>query len=105
MAMEVLGNPGANRELWSEAVKWLLLFGPPRVKEILGQASTYAFNKSFPELQAKGYSDEGQPYYDLKDFAEALGVAEDEVADSLAGLQFEEGVELVVEGERVYKVH
>jgi hypothetical protein len=105
MAMDVLGSQDVDGELWSEAVKWLLLYGPPQVKEILGQASSFAFNEYFPQVQAKGYGDEGQPFYDLHDIAEALGIDESEVGAKLAELQFEEGVEVVVEGDRVYKIH
>lgn len=105
MAMEVLGSQNVDGELWSEAVKWLLIYGPPQIKEILGQASSFAFNKYFPHVEAKGYGDNGEPFYDLHDIATALGVNEDEVAAKLTELQFEEGVEVAVEGNRVYKVH
>jgi len=105
MAMEVLVSPNVDGEVWSEAVKWLLLYGPPQVKEVLGQASSFAFNEYPPQMQPKGYGDDGQPYYDLGDIAAALGVDEDEVVTKLAELQFEEGIEVFVEGDRVYKVH
>lgn len=104
MAMEVLGNRDVDGEVWSEAVKWLLLYGPPQVKEILGQASSHAFKEYLPQLQAKGYGENGQPYYDLGEIAEALGVEEDQVAARLAELHFEEGIEVFVEGDRVYKL-
>ncbi|MDF1578882.1 MAG: hypothetical protein RQ753_03945 [Desulfurivibrionaceae bacterium] len=105
MAMEVLASPNVDGEVWSEAVKWLLLYGPPRIKEILEQASSHAFNEYLPQLQPRGYGDDGQAYYDLGEIAAALGVEEDEVAARLAELQFEEGVEVFVEGDRVYKLH
>ena len=105
MAMEVLGSQNVDGDLWSEAAKWLLLYGPPQIKEMLGQASNFAFIEYFPQLQAKGYDDNGQPFYDLADIAETLGIDEGEVASKLAELQFEEGLEVVVEGDRVYKIH
>lgn len=105
MAMTVLGNPDVDGKLWSEAVKWLLLYGPPQVKDLLGQASSFAFNEYFPKVLAKGYGDDGQPFYALQDIAAALGVEEREVGAKLAELQFEEGVEVFVEGDRVYQVH
>lgn len=105
MAMEVLGSRNVDGEVWSEAVKWLLFYGPPKIKEILGRASSFAFIKHLPQLQPKGYDDGGQAYYDLGEIAAALGVDEDEVAAKLAELQFEEGVQVFVEGDRVYKLH
>ncbi|MCA1765849.1 MAG: hypothetical protein LC633_06340 [Desulfobulbaceae bacterium] len=105
MAMQVLGSRNVDGEVWSEAAKWLLLYGPPRIKEILEQASTHAFSEYLPHLQPKGYGDTGQAYYDLGEIAAALGVDEDQVAAKLAELQFEEGFEVFVEGDRVYKLH
>jgi hypothetical protein len=105
MAMEVLGNQDVAGELWSEAVKWLLLYGSQPIKDLLGQAASFAFNEYFPGVKARGYGEGGQPFYDLADIAEALGVEEGEVAARLAALEFAEGVEVVVEGDRVYKIH
>ena len=105
MAMEVLGNQDVDGQTWSEAVKWLLLYGPPKVKEILGNAASFAFSEYFPQVKAQGYGEDGQPFYDLKDIASSLGVEEGQVAAKLAELQFEEGVEVFVEGDRVYTVH
>ena len=105
MAMEVLASPNIDGESWSEAVKWLLLYGPPEVREMIQQASSLAFSEHFPGIEAKGYSAEGSPFYDLQDIAAALGVPAAEVADKLAELQFEEGVKVFVEGDHVFKVH
>jgi hypothetical protein len=105
MAMEVLGNQNVDGQTWSDAVKWLLLYGPPHIKKIIGKASSFAFSEYFPQVEAKGYGDDGQPFYDLKDIALALGVEEDQVAAKLAELQLEEGAEVFVEGDRVYSVH
>ena len=104
MALQVLQNKTVDGQVWSEAVKWLLLYGPPQIKEILQQASSTAFNDSFPGVVAKGYNEEGHPYYDINDLAEAMGVSAEEVAGGLAEIQFDEGVEVFVEGDRVYKV-
>jgi len=104
MAMEVLQSQTVDGKVWSEAVKWLLLYGPPQVKDILQQASAVAFEQCFSDVQAKGFNEEGQPYYDLQELAMALGMEVEEAAGRLAELQFAEGVELLVEGDRVYKV-
>lgn len=105
MAMEVLASGNVDGDTWSEAVKWLLLYGPPQVREMIQQASSFAFSEYFPELEAKGYDNDGNPYYDLQEMAKALGVPPEEVAGRLAELQFEEGVEVFVEGDLVHKVH
>jgi hypothetical protein len=105
MAMEVLGNQDVDGQTWSEVVKWLLLYGPSQIKEILGNAASFAFSEYFPQVKAQGYGEDGQPFYDLKDVAAALGVEEGQVGAKLAELQFEEGVEIFVEGDRVYTVH
>ena len=104
MAMEVLQNQTVDAKVWSEAVKWLLLYGPPEIQEILQQASSTAFNEHFPNIEAKGYNEEGHPYYDIHELAKAMGVPVEEVAAGLTEIQFGEGVEVFVEGDRVYKV-
>ncbi len=105
MAMEVLTSKNVDGKTWSEAVKWLLLYGPPEVREVIQQASSFAFSEYFPDLEAKGYTSDGNPYYDLQEIAESLGVPPEEVAGRLAEVQFEEGIEVIVEGDRVHKVH
>ena len=103
--MEVMASSNVDGETWSEAVKWLLLYGPPEVRETIQQASSFAFSEYFPDLEAKGYSSDGNPYYDLQEIAKALGIPPEEVADRLAEIQFEEGVEVFVEGDQVHKIN
>ena len=105
MALEVLTSQNVDGDTWSDAVKWLLIYGPPGVREVIQQASTFAFSEYFPGLEAKGYTEEGHPYYDLNDLAGILDVPPEEVAGRLAEIQFEENVEIVVEGDQVRKVH
>ncbi len=78
-AMEVLKHPTVDAKLWAEAVEWLILYGPPEIRELLLQASGTATHECFPELQAKGYAADGQPCYDVEDLAKNLNISTDEV--------------------------
>ncbi|PIE69653.1 MAG: hypothetical protein CSA21_01165 [Deltaproteobacteria bacterium] len=77
-AMEIVQHPTVDSELWAEAVEWLLIYGPPEVKELLSQASGYATGAAFPELQPVGYDKQGNPCYSLAQLAESLGMSEEE---------------------------
>ncbi len=87
MAMAVLANKTVDSETWSEAVEWLLLYGPPHVQEILSKASFVATSEHFPELKPTGYSPEGKPLYDVQALAQALNISPE---DALAKLQEKE---------------
>ena len=105
MALAVLGSENVDGELWAEAVKWLLLYGPPELRALLTEASAGTFAQAFPGVQVLGHGDTGQPYYALSDLAEALGVPLEAAAERLLELQATLGVELLVEDDRVYKVN
>lgn len=77
-AMKVLRHPTVDAKLWSEAVEWLMLYGPDKIKEILLQSSGTATHECFPDLKAKGYAPDGQPCYSVKDIAINLNISEDE---------------------------
>lgn len=78
-AMKVLENETVDSKLWAEAVEWLILYGPPEIKDLLLAASATATNSSFPDLKPTHFTASGQPVYDVKALAENLGVSEDEV--------------------------
>lgn len=78
-AMEVLADSEADAKLWADAVEWLMIYGPPEVKEILQDASNDATTASFPALIPSHYSDNGTPCYDIKCLAKELAISEDEV--------------------------
>jgi len=105
MALEVLGSETVAGDEWSAAVRWLLLYGPPQLKEILAEASAAAFAQCFPGVKVRGHSEAGQPYYGLEELAVAIGLSIEEVTTSLAELQASFGIELLVAGDRVYKVN
>lgn len=105
MALAVLASETVDGGHWAEAVKWLLLYGPPEVRTLLTSASAISFAQAFPGVRVKGHGDFGQPYYALNDLAEALGVPIEEAAERLVELQSTLNVEFLVADDRVYKVN
>jgi hypothetical protein len=105
MALAVLGSETVDGGLWAEAVKWLLLYGPPELHGVLAAASSASFAQCFPGVRVSGHGDSGQPYYALADLAEALGIPVAEAAQRLLELQSTLGAEFLVEADRVYKVN
>lgn len=92
MAMAVLENPTVDSKIWSEAVEWLLLFGPSHIKELLTQASETAAQSCFPELTATSFSPDGQPLYDISQLAKALGISEEETKQRLQEKEQQQGI-------------
>jgi len=92
-AMEILQHPTVDSKLWAEAVEWLLLYGPPEIREMLSQASGHAMSKSFPELQPQRYAPDGSPCYEIADLARSLGISEEEARAQLAEKEQKHGVQ------------
>jgi len=90
-AMEVLRHPTVDSRIWAEAVEWLLMYGPPEIKEMLGQASSYATSKEFPDLKPSGFTEEGEPVFSVAEVAKALGITEEEAAEIIAEKQQRHG--------------
>lgn len=105
MALAVLGSETVDGVLWSEAVKWLMLYGPPELRTLLAAASAASLAQSFPGVRVKGHGDSGQTYYALDDLAEALGLPAEAAVERLLELQLAFGVELLVDGYQVHKVN
>jgi hypothetical protein len=105
MAMAVLENKTVDSKTWAEAVEWLLLYGPPHIRELLGQASNTATDECFPELQPTGYADDGQPIYDLQAIADSLGISREEVAQKLAEKEIKQGMRHLFEESETHKIH
>ncbi len=78
-AMKVLSNDTVDSKLWAEAVEWLILNGPPEIKQLLLDASNAATAGSFPDLEPSYYAQDGRPCYNVGDLAKNLGVDEAEV--------------------------
>jgi hypothetical protein len=89
MALEVLKSETIDSKTWAEAVEWLLLFGPPEIKEVLTMASSHATKESFTELKPEGFTEEGQPCYSLSSLADALNIDADEAMQKLSELERE----------------
>ena len=92
MALQVLHSETVDSKIWSEAVKWLFLFGPPQIREMISQASSMATGEFFPELSPIGYTDAGEPLYDIKKLAESLGMSEEEALAKMAELEAEHDI-------------
>ena len=93
MALQVLHSETVDSKIWSEAVKWLFLFGPPQIREMISQASSMATGEFFPELSPIGYTDAGEPLYDIKKLAESLGMSEEEALAKMAELEAEHDIQ------------
>ena len=105
MALAVLENQTVDSKLWAEAVEWLLLYGPPQIKELINQASGMATQKHFPELKATSYSPDGQPCYDVQAIADALGVSREEVMKKIADMEVKQNAVHLYEESDTKKVH
>ena len=83
MGMAVLENPTVDATLWAEAVEWLMLYGPPEIRDLLSQASNLATKQEFPELSPLGYTASGEPLYNIAALAESLGITEEDAREQL----------------------
>lgn len=77
-AIKVLAHDSVDSKLWAEAVEWLILYGPPEIRQLLIDASTTATNSSFPNLKPTHYTSDGQACYDIGELAKSLGIEEEE---------------------------
>ena len=91
-AMEILQHPTVDSKIWAEAVEWLLLYGPPEIREMLKQASSYATTKEFPNLKPESFTESGEPVYSITGIARELGVSEEEAAEMIAQKEKKHGV-------------
>ncbi len=104
MALDVLANKDVDSKTWAEAVEWLMLYGPPEIKEILGQASYTATSKEFPDLEVIGYTEDGQPLYDIKKLAETLGISMEEAGQMLANKEIDQGTRHLFSEDETHKI-
>ena len=93
MALDVLKNKSVDSKTWSDAAKWILLYGPPELQHIMKQASNIAMNSCFPELEPERYTESGDPCYHLEKIAAALKVTRQEALQKMAELEFELGIQ------------
>ncbi|GAB4342407.1 MAG: hypothetical protein Kow0089_17450 [Desulfobulbaceae bacterium] len=90
-ALEVLRHPTVDSRIWAEAVEWLLVYGPPDIREKLLEASGYATSREFPDLRPQGFTSDGEPVYSVAEVAKALGISEEEAAEIIAEKQARHG--------------
>ncbi len=96
-AMKVLSHDTVDSKLWAEAVEWLIINGPPEIKELLLSASNSAMQSSFPGLEPSSFTIDGRPCYNIRSLADSLGVSADEVHRILREKSREHGIDYVVE--------
>ncbi len=103
-AMEILRHPTVDSRIWAEAVEWLLLYGPPEVRELLQQASGHATKESFPDLRPSGFTPDGEPCYDIADIARSLGISEEEAAMMVAEKEARHGIRQLFAEDETHKI-
>lgn len=103
-AMQILQHPTVDSKIWADAVEWLLLYGPPGIKEKLTDASSYATSKEFPDLKPEGFTGEGELVYSVAEMAQALGISEEEAAEIIAEKQQKHGVQQLFDVQSTKKV-
>ena len=91
-AMEIVRHPTVDSQIWAEAVEWLLIYGPPEIRDLLTSASNHATRESFPELEPVGYDADGSPCYTIPELAVALGISEEEAEKIIAEKEDRHGV-------------
>jgi hypothetical protein len=104
MALEVVQNASIDEDTWSEAVAWLLLHGPPELKEVLCQASGHATCNCFPDLQPAGFNTDGEVCYDIDSLAQALGLPEEEIVVKLKEIEETQGAQQLYELSEAKKI-
>jgi len=92
-ALEILYHPTVDSQIWASAVEWLLIYGPPEIRELLQQASAHATDRQFPELKPQRYGPDGNPCYDIAELARALGISEEEAREQLKEKEHKHGVQ------------
>lgn len=104
MAMDVLQSATVDVETWKDAAKWLLLYGPPEIQSVLKQSSSFASHEFFPDLKPTGFNEQGEPCYDVRDVAAALGISMEEAAQKLTEMQFEHETQHLFDTETTHKI-
>jgi hypothetical protein len=97
-ALKILQHQTVDSQLWAEAVEWLMLFGPPEIKELLLRASGIATETYFPELQPISHGPGGEPYYDVAALARALGIPEEEAQEIIRKKEREHQIHHIMSG-------
>ncbi len=105
MALQVLQSETIDAETWSEAVKWLMLYGPPEIQNVFKKASSFAIHEHFPDLKPAGYNENGEPCFDIREIAKNMGISEKDAAEKLLKLEQEHGVQHLFDEDDTHKIH
>ena len=92
-AMAILSHPTVDSEIWASAAEWLLVYGPPEIKELFQQASGHATSKQFPDLKPQRFGPDGSPCYDITELAQNLGISEEEARNQLLEKEMKHGIQ------------
>lgn len=104
-AMKVLAHDSVDSKLWAEAVEWLILYGPPEIRQLLINASKTATTSSFPDLKPSHISENGEAFYNIRDLAESLSIEESEAKEILKKKEEEHQVQSLIDDETDTTVH
>lgn len=104
MALEVIHSSTVDAKTWADAVTWLMLHGPPELKELLSQASGHATSKCFPELKPAGFNHDGDVCYDLGSLALTVGESEEDIMARLKQIEETEGAQQLYEASEAKKI-
>lgn len=91
-AMEILRHPTVDSQIWADAVEWLMLFGPPEIRELLQQAGSQTIQENFPELRVRRFAQDGSLCYDLGEIAQILSITEKEAREQLQEMEAKHGI-------------
>ena len=105
MALDVLKNKSVDSKSWSDAAKWIMLYGPPELQQVMRLASDAATKSCFPELEPERYTEDGEPCYDIEKIAEALGMTREEALEKMAEMEDEHGIRHLFDASETGKVH
>ena len=103
-ALKILHHPTVDAKSWSEAVEWLLLYGPPEVQELLQDSAAIATEKTFPDLKPAGCTGEGEMVFDVAELAKALDISNEEAVKLLADKEKRHGRRQIFDGDETFKV-
>ncbi|MBW2466806.1 MAG: hypothetical protein JRF02_05845 [Deltaproteobacteria bacterium] len=105
MALDVLKNKSVDSKVWSDAAKWIMLYGPPELQEVMREASEIATKSCFPELEPERYTENGEPCYNIEKIAEALGMTREEAMERIAEIQEEHGIKHLFDASETENIH
>jgi len=103
-AIEIVQHPAVDSKVWSEAVEWLLLNGPPDIRQVLQEASGHAIKECFPDLETKGFTIEGETCYNVDDIAKVLNITKEEALQHIKEKESEHGIRQLFSDKETQKI-